>query len=252
MDDVRSRSLTQRTQDIERRQCVLDALVPLQVARSRCAERLATKGDVEGVDVVATGGEISDAVMARSRAWRHLRSIQMDGGVERVQRSMPNNRSCLSDGLDMVSIWDEGGLEPAARRLISGEDDGSYRFSIGHLEMKIIDKRQVMLQGPTLDGAASVMVVRRPEVLAAAVRYWRAVVALSHAAADDETAPVVASRRQQRIVSLLAQDLCDDAIADCLGVSVRTVRSDIATLMRALGVRSRFAAGVKCQALMDD
>lgn len=232
-----------------RRQAVLDAVVILQGSRSRLAAAVASCGDVDGVEVLATGTSIPDSVMAHARAWRHVRSTQSDGRLDRVERSLPNNRACLASGLDMRSVWDEGGLDPIVRRLLECEDDPSYHFSTAPVEMKIIDRKAVMLHGPLLDGQPSVMLVRRSEVMAAAVRYWHAVWALAHRAVDDALDPVAMTKRQRQIVELLARDECDDSIAALLGVSVRTVRSDIAALMQELGVRSRFAAGMRCREL---
>jgi DNA-binding NarL/FixJ family response regulator len=53
--------------------------------------------------------------------------------------------------------------------------------------------------------------------------------------------------RQGQVVALMASGANDDAIAAALGVSVRTVRSDVAGILDALGVQSRFAAGVRLQ-----
>ena len=53
--------------------------------------------------------------------------------------------------------------------------------------------------------------------------------------------------RQQQVVALLLSDLADEAVAASLGVSVRTVRSDVAAILAALGVKSRFAAGARLQ-----
>jgi DNA-binding NarL/FixJ family response regulator len=44
----------------------------------------------------------------------------------------------------------------------------------------------------------------------------------------------------------MSRDLPDERIAEKLGISVRTVRYDISAIMAALGVRSRFAAGLRC------
>lgn len=53
------------------------------------------------------------------------------------------------------------------------------------------------------------------------------------------------TERQRRILALLAADVRDESIAAALGVSVRTVRADIAGVLNLLGVRSRFAAGLR-------
>lgn len=234
------------------RQAVLDAAALLQASRSRCAERLTSVGDAPGVEVFAAGLGAPDKVMEWSRTWSHVRSTQATGYLGRVEASLPNNRRVLADGLDMESIWDDGQLDPAARELLIAEDHPCYRFGTVPIEMKIVDRRAVMLVGPIVDGEPSVMVIRRAEVLASAASYWRAVRRGSHLATDDTSPAATVTRRQRQIVALLAEDHCDDAIAECLGVSVRTVRADIAAVMRTLGVRTRFAAGLRCAELAGD
>lgn len=51
--------------------------------------------------------------------------------------------------------------------------------------------------------------------------------------------------RHELVLRMLAQGLTDDAIARRLGVSVRTVRGDVASAMVELDARSRFQAGVR-------
>lgn len=51
--------------------------------------------------------------------------------------------------------------------------------------------------------------------------------------------------RKQMVLRLLAEGLTDDAIARRIGVSVRTVRNDVAGAMVGLRARSRFQAGVR-------
>lgn len=52
------------------------------------------------------------------------------------------------------------------------------------------------------------------------------------------------SERLQAVLRLLSEGLTDDAVARRLGVSVRTIRNDVASTMRVLEARSRFQAGV--------
>jgi DNA-binding NarL/FixJ family response regulator len=49
---------------------------------------------------------------------------------------------------------------------------------------------------------------------------------------------------QHRIVDLLAQGASDDRVANSLGIGLRTVQRHMSCIMRELGVRSRFEAGV--------
>jgi DNA-binding CsgD family transcriptional regulator/sugar-specific transcriptional regulator TrmB len=59
----------------------------------------------------------------------------------------------------------------------------------------------------------------------------------------------VSDDMQRSIVQLLAQGLKDEAVAKRLGMSVRTCRRHIASLMQELGAESRFEAGVKASQL---
>lgn len=52
------------------------------------------------------------------------------------------------------------------------------------------------------------------------------------------------SRRQLRVLALMAKGLTDDKIAAALNVTSRTVRADVATLYTMFNVRSRFELGI--------
>jgi DNA-binding CsgD family transcriptional regulator len=66
------------------------------------------------------------------------------------------------------------------------------------------------------------------------------------AAALPDPSPVP---RNAVVLRLLADGLTDDAVARRIGVSVRTVRNDVASVMVSLGARSRFQAGVRAARL---
>lgn len=57
------------------------------------------------------------------------------------------------------------------------------------------------------------------------------------------------NHRPEAVLRLLADGLTDDAVARRLGVSVRTVRTDMASTMSTLDARSRFQAGVRAMQL---
>jgi DNA-binding NarL/FixJ family response regulator len=123
---------------------------------------------------------------------------------------------------------------------------------VGPVQMNIVDRRFVLLHGPFYDGVPSLMQVIAPECLDAAWRYWHAAVASSYPANEDEAGELDSfTPRQRQVAALLAVDTRDEAIAEVLGVSIRTVRSDIAQMMEALGVRSRFAAGARFREVAD-
>ena len=76
------------------------------------------------------------------------------------------------------------------------------------------------------------------------MRYWHAVLKQAKPAWSGDADAHGFSTRQQRILEMMRQDLTDQAIADVLGISLRTVRYEVAAVMERLGVRSRFSAGV--------
>jgi DNA-binding CsgD family transcriptional regulator len=230
----------------ERRQAALDAAARLQIRRSEIAATLARGGRCDARVVARTLSGTQLWIRAQIRDWHELWTVRPSGTMPHLRVSLPYNREVIAGGLRMISLWDWDGLKPEARRLLSGERLGRYLFGVGPVQMNIVDRRWVLLQGPFLDGEQTVMAVTDRECLAAAWRYWHAAVASSYPADEDEAGDLeILTPRQRQIAALLAVDTRDDAIAETLGVSVRTVRSDVAQLMEALGVRSRFAAGAR-------
>ncbi|GAA1157120.1 helix-turn-helix transcriptional regulator [Nocardioides aquiterrae] len=232
------------------KQRVLDASARLQVRRSEVAATL-VRGPVADAEIVAAGStnpELYQSLWGHSDSWREMHSIRSSATVEQLRVSLPNNRRLLERGMRMESVFDAGGLGVGALLLLANESAADYLVSFAPLEMKIIDRRYVMLQGPTLpDGVETVMAVRSPACLEAAWRYWEVVREHAVPAAEWAGTSVDLTRRQRQVVALMSTGLGDDAIADTLGVSVRTVRADIAALLDLLGVRTRFAAGVRLQ-----
>lgn len=68
----------------------------------------------------------------------------------------------------------------------------------------------------------------------------------SATAAEAATSPPA---RSELILRLLAEGLTDEAVARRVGVSVRTVRNDVASSMSCMDARSRFQAGVRAAQL---
>ncbi|MEV6411497.1 helix-turn-helix transcriptional regulator [Kribbella sp. NPDC051718] len=108
----------------------------------------------------------------------------------------------------------------------------------------VIDNSIAVLPADTTNG--SVAVLRLSSVVTTATelfeRVWPDAVPLA-----DCDAPVGTdlSGREQEMLRLLALGATDEFAAAQLGISVRTVRRMVAQLMKRLGARSRFQAGVK-------
>jgi hypothetical protein len=100
------------------------------------------------------------------------------------------------------------------------------------------------LVGVVLDNAGAGRVVRDDteltSLVALADRLWVQSIEVSQVQSARPT-----RSRHELVLRMLAQGLTDDAIARRLGVSVRTVRGDVASAMSELDARSRFQAGVR-------
>jgi DNA-binding CsgD family transcriptional regulator len=230
------------------RQATADAAAVLQLQRRELAARVARE-PVPGVEL-RTGGlvRINRWMSEASRTWTELLSIRPSATSTHMRVSLPQNRRLLRDGLKMVSLLDNDGVRPDARVLISNEPVGDYRFGVGPVQVKIIDHRVLLLDGPVIDDEESIMAVTSGPCLEAAWRYWELALESSFPARGSVPSPADLTPRQHQVVALLANDLNDETIAEALGVSVRTIRSDVAAILKALGVRSRFAAGMRINA----
>ena len=223
------------------RQTVLDAAAVLQVRRGELAARLA-RGPLPTAEVLGTSTAVDQWLVDRRSDWRELLLVEPSATAAQLRTSLPRHRQVVTAGARMVSLYDHDGVDEGGRLLLAAETLGSHKLAICPVRMRILNRRSVLLPGPDVGGEPSVMQVTAGPCIEAAWAYWEA--ALGSAVPTD-TADVIGdlTARQRLIMSLLASDLGDDAIAAALEVSVRTVRSDIAAVMDKMGVRSRFAAG---------
>lgn len=230
-------------------QAVLDAAAVFQLRR---AELLAAD-PLERDDVrVFRDPGLNESLMQDSRRYRSLLSIRTSATAQELRATLPNNRAVVAAGLSMISLFDWDGATPAARALLTAEGDASYRFTHAPVQTKIIDGAEVLVQGPYLDSGRTVLAVRNPRLLQAAMQYWKAVLKTSWPAADgsgpltqDSMPASELTERQLYVAALLGEGMTDQWIADALGVSIRTVRSEIKQLLDLAGARTRFEAGAK-------
>lgn len=223
----------------------MDAVARLQVERSRVVSAM-ERGQRVAARLLGRGAQRLNVAMAQSaRSWHHLESIRITGTVEQLSVSLPNNAHLLAGGLRMTSVWHHPGLEPDVRLMLAGEDPSVYFFGYAPVQMKVVDGRSVLLEGPLVRGERTVIDVEDRACLAAARGYWDAVVSRVHPC-DAETAALVdLTVRQRRVIALMLTSSSDDEISRKLGVSVRTVRTEIATVLSMLDAPNRFAAGVR-------
>ncbi|MFI9489373.1 sigma factor-like helix-turn-helix DNA-binding protein [Promicromonospora sp. NPDC052451] len=229
----------------QRRQRVFEAMARLQVERYRVASALEHNRRVSGRIIGRGPVGINRALADAAKSWRSVESVRHTGTVGQLMTSLPNNAFLIERGLRMVSLWSYSGLEPEARLVLSGEDPSVYFFVFAPMQMKIIDGTSVLLDGPSLRGDLTVMEVTDAACLAAARGYWDAVSATRYPCDAETAALVELSPRQRRIVTLMLTSSSDEEIARKLGVSVRTVRADIAAVLSLLDAPTRFVAGLR-------
>lgn len=224
---------------------VLDQLARLQTERTRVS-RVIERGQRAAARIIGHGTIAINQNMAReAQTWRVLESIRSSGTIGQLAVSLPNNAAIMDGGLRMTSIWHFDALDPEARLILSAEDPAAYFFGYAPVPMKIIDNTEVLLDGPTLRGEPTVIAVRDPACLDAARGYWEAVRSTMYPCTAEAPAVVGLSDRQRRVVTLMLTCPSDDQIARRLGVSVRTVRTEVAAVLDLLDAPTRFVAGVR-------
>ncbi|MGN6634473.1 MAG: helix-turn-helix transcriptional regulator [Oryzihumus sp.] len=145
-------------------------------------------------------------------------------------------------GLDMRIVLD---VEAVHGGLVAGSPEHLDRVLVApvSLHMILVDQRAVILEGPRLDRhGTSCWLVPEPGVVQAAVALWE--VTLRNAAPLPEHV-VQLTERQRAIANLLLHGLTDAAIARELGVSVRTVATEVRHLMDATGATTRYQTAMR-------
>ena len=224
---------------------MLDSVVALQLCRARAVASFERGRADAGVDLFGSGAGINARLRRDAPGWNSVLSARRRVTADNLRYTLPTNRDVVASGTQMISVFDEAGLSQDARDLISGEANPTYRFGFVPLQMKLIDGGSVLLEGPVADGERTVLAVRTPEVLAAARTYWLAVLSASSRSEPSTERPRHFTERQLRVLALMATDTHDEGIATALGLSVRTVRSEVARILDAVGARTRYAAGLR-------
>ncbi|WP_419706675.1 helix-turn-helix transcriptional regulator [Promicromonospora sp. NFX87] len=224
---------------------VLDQLTRLQTERLRVS-RAVERGQRVAARILGRGTIAINRNMALEvPSWRTLESIRSSGTVGQLAVSLPNNTIVMENGLRMTSIWHFDGLDPEVRLILSAEDPAAYFFGYAPVQMKIVDNAEVFLDGPTIRGEPTVIAVRDTACLDAARGYWEAVRSTMYPCAAEAPAVDGLSERQRRVVTLMLTCPSDEQIAQRLGVSVRTVRTEVAAVLDLLDAPTRFVAGVR-------
>ncbi|MFA7762575.1 LuxR C-terminal-related transcriptional regulator [Streptomyces sp. NPDC048723] len=157
-----------------------------------------------------------------------------------------------SRGVSVRSIYAESFFKSpsGAKHLRELTELGVEIRILGSVPFRLIVSDTVtMMSGPKQDDAPSLAVLR-PEFLARAARqaleyWWLTATPLEDLVRDLDNGP---TPQERAILRLMLAGVRDEAIAREIGVSIRTFRRNLATLMNKLGTENRFQAGVKASA----
>jgi DNA-binding CsgD family transcriptional regulator len=166
----------------------------------------------------------------------------------RYVRYIPPDSRLLRRGGSVRAVYDSEFLRNAPEAVERAHRDGEdVRVREQKLPMKllIVDDRCALVPlGPYGHPA---LFVRAKPVVALLQRFfdlvWDGASPWAPTGAKSWT-PQDPARSRRRVLELMAAGLKDEAIARQCGVSVRTVRRDIAQIMTELAARNRFEAGV--------
>jgi len=145
-------------------------------------------------------------------------------------------------GLDMMIVLDVAAVQGGP---VAGSSEHLDRVLVApvFLHMILVDQRAVILEGPRLDTqGTSCWLLPEPGVVRAAMALWEST--LRHAVPLPEHV-IQLSERQRAIANLLLDGHTDAAIARQIGVSVRTVASEVRLLMDATGSSTRYQTAMR-------
>ncbi|UBU19221.1 hypothetical protein [Nonomuraea gerenzanensis] len=173
----------------------------------------------------------------------------------RKESSAPPPRSVISRNVRCRAVYsteyfdNEVGYYVIQSSILEGEEVRIMRNL--PMKMQLVDEEVAMLP-LTPSGASGVALVKAPIIVKALRQYFellwaRATPVASPAGAEAVPAPAAhsgPSELQLQLVGMMALGLKDESIANRTGMSLRTVRRHISTIMEMLSAETRFAAGV--------
>jgi len=230
------------------RQVVLDASLRLQIVRARaCDEWFAGYGTAEVEVFGDDGGAMRHWLQDQCGRSEELVAVTSTRcqTLEGFQHGHAFNRLLVDRGVRMTSYFDTSGGADQVTDFIIAADEMPYYLACGAMQVKVLDRERVIVEGPVVDGRRSLMVIRCSEAVNASSQYLRVVRDFAVRASDFGERMGELTARQRVIAEQLEDGHTDEEIAEQLRLSVRTVRYEVARLLEVFQVATRFAAGVR-------
>jgi DNA-binding NarL/FixJ family response regulator len=246
---------TQHEQHVHRHERLLRARTQVDALVSEFLSSrpgLATWRDV--THVPSAEAVHAELVTLVGRAEREVLAVHTRGAIARQTAGalLPVQLGGLRRGLAVRIILPAPWQPDDAVYAAAAEQGANVRLiDDAGVDVTVVDRRFGILQPASSSAAAGGLLIRAPDLtgLATALfdQLWRAAEPAPRSPAAGAPAgvePGAPSEQERLLLRLLGDGVKDEAVARALGVSVRTVRRMIADLMRRLGARSRFQAGV--------
>jgi len=225
-----------------------DAITRLRYEHKRLlADASADPKRVRGATLLGVGSaEIRVAIRRLLLPAREVQAMFPEISLDTCLASHRTDGLLVAHGVKMRTIVDPRGATTEAleylERNANGED---IRLGSVPMQLKVIDRRAAVVAGPQIDDQPTALLCQRPSLVAAAIEVFDEVYrggsepSLAHPGWSRLT------ERQRAVASLMAQSHKDPEIAAELGISLRTVRSDVARMMSMMGAADRFGLGLR-------
>ncbi|MGI5274500.1 hypothetical protein ACQEUU_35590 [Nonomuraea sp. CA-218870] len=176
--------------------------------------------------------------------------LAMQAGCGDVEDMSQTYLALLARGVTVRIICQHRNRADVSTRMLLKRltDAGAAVFTVSHVPRSavVFDRALVVMFGVDGDGEASVARVRNHGIAQFLLdlfnHLWETATPLEGVEVGYAN---VADDLQQAIAALMAKGYTDEVVARKLGMSVRSCRRHIATLMRDLDATSRFQAGVQ-------
>ncbi|WP_030385698.1 helix-turn-helix domain-containing protein [Streptomyces sp. NRRL S-241] len=231
----------------------------IETTRAAAAELIATYADTTvpnsqaGLRYLQGIDEIRDQIELLSGEIREEFLTFAPGGPqtpENMTASRPLNRALLERGIRMRTIYLDSIRrdQPTVEHAEWLESLGAQVRTVPTLPNRVIifDRRAALIAADTGNTGAGAALVTSPGMITLLCslfeHVWHSAEPLG-AAARSESGTL--TKQQLAVLRMMAEGRTDEAIANGLGVSSRTVRRTATGLLSDLNARSRFQAGVR-------
>lgn len=191
-------------------------------------------------------GRCADEIMAglsqlAARARRTVWNMQPTVAFDPADPSFELNELSRRRGVDLQFITTQRAVRQSP--LLTS----CYPFALVgpvHLRTIFIDEDRAVLEGQSMpSGDGTAWLVTRADLVAEVSWIWHETKRLSRAAVPEGSPPPL-TKRQFAVACLMATGVKDSSIAHELGVSPRTVATDVERVFQILGATSRLQAGL--------